>query len=66
MPGFEPDRARIALSTQGQWAKNGKYEYCYYFGNSDFMPSEGNFDLKTSYDGRIAGVYQLSTWTYVA
>lgn len=42
MPGFEPDRVRIPASSQGLWSKNGKYEYCYHFSYSDFMPSEGD------------------------
>ena len=27
-------------------AKNGKYEYCYHFSYSDFMPSEGDLDAR--------------------
>ena len=46
MPGFEPDRVRIPASSQGLWSKNGKYEYCYQFSNSDFMPSEGDLDAR--------------------
>ncbi len=42
MPGFEPDRVRIPASSQSLWSKNGKYEYCYHFSYSDFMPSEGD------------------------
>lgn len=45
-PGFEPDRVRIPASSQGLWAKNSKYEYCYHFSNSDFMPSEGDLDVR--------------------
>ena len=44
--GFEPDRVRIPASSQGLWAKNSKYEYCYQFSNSDFMPSEGDLDAR--------------------
>ena len=46
MPEFEPDRVRIPASSQGPWAKNSKYEYCYQFSNIDFMPSEGNLDAR--------------------
>ena len=45
-PGFEPGRLRIPASSQSLWAKNSKYEYCYQFSNSDFMPSEDNLDAK--------------------
>ena len=45
-PGFEPDRVRIPASSQGLWAKNSKYEYCYHFSNSNFMPSEGDLDVR--------------------
>ena len=31
---------------QTPWAKKGKYEYCYQFSNSDFMPSEGDLDAR--------------------
>ena len=34
MPGFEPERVRIPASSQGPWAKNSKYEYCYQFSNA--------------------------------
>ncbi len=27
-------------------AKNGKYEYCYHFSNSDFMPLEVDLDVR--------------------
>ena len=27
-------------------AKNGKYEYCYHFSYSDFMPSEGDLAVR--------------------
>ena len=30
----------------GSWSKKGKYEYCYQFSNSDFMPSEGDLDTR--------------------
>ena len=46
MPGFEPDRVRIPASSQGLWAKNSKYEYCYHFSNSNFMPSEDDLDVR--------------------
>ena len=34
----------VALSdySGGSWSKKGKYEYCYHFSYSDFMPSEGD------------------------
>ena len=46
MPGFGPGRVRIPASSDGPWAKKGKYEYCYQFSNSDFMPSEGDLDAR--------------------
>ena len=46
MPGFGPGRVRIPASSDGPWAKNGKYEYCYRFSNSDFMPSEIDLDVR--------------------
>ncbi|WP_233506797.1 MULTISPECIES: hypothetical protein, partial [unclassified Collinsella] len=45
-PGFEPRRHKITLSSKGPWTKNSKYEYCYQFSNSDFMPSEGDLDTR--------------------
>ena len=39
-------RVRIPASSQGLWSKNGKYEYCYHFSYSDFMPSEGDLDAR--------------------
>ena len=46
MPGFGPGRVRIPASSDGPWAKNGKYEYCYRFSNIDFMPSEVDLDVR--------------------
>ena len=46
MSGFEPDRVRIPTSSQGLWAKNSKYEYCYHFSNRNFMPSEGDLAVR--------------------
>lgn len=39
-------RVRIPASSQGLWAKNSKYEYCYHFSNSNFMPSEDDLDVR--------------------
>ncbi len=36
----------MTLSSKGPWTKNSKYEYCYQFSNSDFMPSEGDLDTR--------------------
>jgi hypothetical protein len=37
---------RIPASSQSQWAKNSKYEYCYHFSNSDFMRLEVDLDVR--------------------
>ena len=44
--GIRTRQVRIPASADGPCAKNSKYEYCYQFSNSDFMPSEDNLDAK--------------------
>ena len=61
-PGFEPDRVRIPAPSQGLWAKNGKYEYCYLFSNSQNSPICCPHGLQAPLNysnSSIAGLYVL-------
>ena len=41
-----PTRGYFRGPSEGLWPKYSKYEYCYQFSNSDFMPSEGDLDAR--------------------